>query len=254
MQQNKQSRARPKKAPLKEEVKEMVVWRPPRQVRQSRPRAPRSEAPVALAFTGKQPSVFMKSGVPKRPGASIRLSGCDYIGPVTGNTTETDVSLQLTPSSSETFPRLSAIATIFEKYNFDKLRFVIVGVAASTTAGAMTAAPSYASSEESSATAALLRNREGQRTTRLWETNVVSYDCRRAGKPWFSCAVAETASDAIFGWYYYAIDALAAVSTVGDLFVEYEVEFAEGRSSSDVALVKKPIRSASLPPQSKSRC
>jgi len=180
----------------------------------------------------------MRSRSPTRRGSEVRFIGCDYVGSVsTSASAGVDNAYQINPSISTTFPRLSAIAEVFGKYAFNRLRIYVVGKAASTLAGDMTSVPTYDGvSGGSGLTESQVKNRNGQVTSKFWENHVMDFDCARATVPWFimeevSSIVTDTNT---FGWYHLFTEQTASgVTAVADVFIEYDVEFAEGKAIND---------------------
>lgn len=189
---------------------------------------------VASAYTGKRPSPYWRSLAPSRKGSSVRLEGCDYVGSfaIPAGAGAQDNDLPVGAQDSTTFPRLSAIAAVFEEYAFNKCDFVMVGIAPSTFPGAMTGAPDYGD-QGSGLTAAQIRNREGQETIKFWETCTVRMDPGKATRPWFSPTDTSPSSDSYLGHFHLYTDAGTANTPVCDLFVCYDVEFAQGVASGD---------------------
>lgn len=237
----------------------------PRQIKKSKrgggpqtylPRSPLEKnlanlAPFAFG-TGQRPKPHFRTANPTRPGSDARFIGCDYLGSVTGsNTGPIDNVYGVSPLYTGTFPRLSAVGTIYGKYQFNRLRFTCVGVVPATFGGAQTGAPKYEVDTLATFSVAEARNCEGQDTKKLWENTVVDFDCRKASVPWY---LINNGGDALglanFGEYHHIIDQLSfAGGSVGDLFCEYDVEFCEGKSIADPELTKKlGIRRIELKP------
>lgn len=198
-----------------------------------------SAAPVALSFN--QPKMGFKTAAPTRKGASARIVGCDYVGPFASSATANlfqDSVFEIYPGNSAMFNRLGAISLVYELYAFNKCRMIAVGVAASTLPGSMTLAPDcYPNGLAQSAAA--IRNQEDQKTTKFWETCISDYPCGRATRPWFLVDPSETASDedSKLGDFHLGIDGTATAATVVcDVFVEYDVEFAQCVSGDGVSL------------------
>jgi hypothetical protein len=228
---NMQNKAKPKaqnKAPRSQRVQN-GMGRP-----RPSPGGQRS-APVAYGYTN--PPVGMRSAAPTRPGSEVRFTGCDYLGSVSAITSAIDNSYALSAYAAGTFPRLTSVASIFEKYAWNKLRFYVVGKAASTLAGDMTSVCVYEGDTAGGAqlTESQAKNRFGQVTSKFWENHVMTIDCKKATVPWFTSTQVET-NDATsnFGWYHLFTEAVAATTPVADVFVEYDVEFCDSKAAADV--------------------
>lgn len=176
----------------------------------------------------RRPSVFMRSDKPKRKGASVRIIGCDYVGPVSSVMgTAADNVFVIQASLATTFPRLSAIADVFELYNFNKLSFHCVGIPGFDQPGAYTQSIDYESAG-SAFTATQIRNQEGQVTEKFPNNSVVEANCDRAVAPWFTTD--GVGSTAPFGDYHLLTDATTTAIPAVDLFVCYDCEFAQGQA------------------------
>jgi len=202
------------------------------------PRGAMGSAPVAYGVV--RPDVKFRSASPSRRGSEMRVIGCDYLGSVsTSATTAQDNTYQVAPYELSTFPRLTDIAAVFGKYAFNRLRFYVVGKAASTLAGDMTSAFAYDGLDGGTAlTESQIKNRSGQVTSKFWENHVMEIDCSRATVPWFISPQVESGSTDTntFGWYHIFTEATSSgAAAVADVFVEYDVEFCEAKASSDPA-------------------
>jgi hypothetical protein len=190
-----------------------------------------SSAPVSLGYV--QPPVGMRSSAPIKPGGEVRIVGCDYVGSISGQIAATDNPFSLQPSAVATFPRLNAIASIFGKYAYNKLKFYVIGKAASTLAGDMTSVTVYEAGGSAVLTEAQVKNRFGQTTSKFWENHLHTVDPKKATVMWYIMDSADTLADQVFGYYHFFTEALAAVTPVADVFVEYDVEFCEARAVGD---------------------
>lgn len=218
------------------------VWRVKAQPRTNNPRGARPEAPASQGF-GSMPNPHFRSMAPTRKGAESRFVGCDYLGSLESSTSATvDSVYAISPIVGGTFPRLSVIGTVYGKYAFNKLKFTVVGTAGSQQSGAMTGCPVYESKNAGGTTlsVAQARNREGQRTTSLWQTNTVVYDCAKATLDWFPVLDTSNLQDiSIWGEYHNVVDVTSTAISYGDLFVEYDIEFCEGQEAGDPVLIKE---------------
>jgi hypothetical protein len=188
-------------------------------------------APVSRGYL--RPAPRFSSMSPTRSGSEFRVVGCDYIGSVsTVSSSSADNVYRTSPANSSLFPRLEAIASIFGKYAFNGLKFIVIGKAASTQAGDMTSVMSY-STTGSALTETQVKNRVGQVTSKFWENHEMLVDCGKATVPWFP--MDSTSSDTSnFGYYHFFTESAgSSVVAVADLFVEYDVEFCEALAAGD---------------------
>jgi hypothetical protein len=185
-------------------------------------------APLSLG-TRNRPTPYISSGVPSKPGSEFRVIGCDYIGSVTSSATEfNDNTYDVIPINATTFPRLSAVASVFGKYSYNKLEFIVVGKAASTVPGDMTSVFSYGDSS-AGLTEAQLKNRVGQVTSKFWENHYAACDPKKATVPWYINYNNPNPTQC-FGFYHLGTESTG--STIGaipvaDIWFCYDVEFCE---------------------------
>jgi len=188
-------------------------------------------APLSLGYV--QPPVGMRSAAPTKPGAEVRFIGCDYVGSVSAQIAATDNPFSLDPFFAATFPRLNVVAGIFGKYSYNKLRFYVIGKAASTLPGDMTSVTVYNAGGGPVLTEGQVKNRYGQTTSKFWENHLHHVDPKKATVPWYITSEAGGVDEVIFGFYHFFTEAAAAITPVADIFVEYDVEFCEARAVGD---------------------
>lgn len=213
---------------------------PPTRVPASaRQRLMRGNLPVALSMY--QPTVVFKTAAPVTKGASARIVGCDYVGAFNSAIAADDQVIEITPKNAVAFPRLSAIATAFELYKFLKCRVTMVGLAGATTTGSMSLAPDLYP-DGTDFTVAEARNEEGAAICKFWETKSMDFPCVRGTRQWFLTdnAGIATDNDAKLGDVHFSTDALG-VQTVADLYIEYDIEFAQGQAVTADALMRSPL-------------
>jgi hypothetical protein len=204
---------------------------------QNRPRGNGADLPFAPNSIAYQsmPRTLIGSDKPTRPGAQVRYVGCDYIGAIsTSATVVVDNVFQIETSNATTFPRLSAMGSVFGKYIFNKLRFVVVAKAASTQAGTMTSVPIYEGTNNGATalTLAQARNRESQVTSKFWENHVMTFDCNKQNVKWFENVSSSTDTTSA-GYYHLLTEITSAAIAVADIFVEYDVEMCESKIATD---------------------
>lgn len=202
--------------------------------KQGQPRA--TIAPAATGLAGQFPEVYMRSLAPSRPGSSIRVEGCDYIGLVNGGASAADNIYGISSTNATTFPRLNNIAKVFEQFAFNRLSFRMIGDAGSNLAGSYTGVVVY-EDQSSAFTSAQIRNEEKATTRKFWENGETVADCKRARLPWFSPLAADSA-DGNFGDFHLFTDAAGGTVPVVHLFVCYDVDFAQGQASTAPELSK----------------
>jgi hypothetical protein len=216
---------------------------------QGRTRAQKSLAAYNAPVSANQyqPQMGFRTAAPVSKGASARFVGCDYVGTINSSGTANtflDTVFQVTPKNTSLFPRLGSIAAVFELYKFLKMRPIAVGKQASTVPGCMTLAPDLYPNG-STFTASEMRNEEGQNTCKYWEVCRMNYPCSRGTREWFLTDNANSAAitDAKLGDLHFGTDGTATVSQpVADLFIEYDIEFAQGQTNDGIDLMTPAVR------------
>jgi hypothetical protein len=175
------------------------------------------------------PQVSMSSGKPTRKGGEVRFTGTEYAGSFSTSATLTvDNVLAINPRVTGLFPRLSSVAPLFGKWALNKLRFQIIGAAASTQSGAMTTLIEY-DPIINTYTSAQARSSFGQVTTKFWENSVQVADPSKQTTPWmFTDNVNGSDVDTLetFGAFHLVTEPTAAgVIVAADVFVDYDIEF-----------------------------
>lgn len=197
-------------------------------------------APIQLSTY--QPLVSFRTAAPITKGASVRLTGCDYVGTISAQVAAFDNVYEVTPKNATLFPRLSAITPAFELYKFLKIKPVMVGVSASTIPGAMSLSPDLYP-DGSSFTIAEARNEEGSQQCKFWETKAMDFPCVRGTRQWFLTDNAGIAvdNDAKLGDLHLVTDAVGSAIPVCDLYIEYDIEFAQGQAITTDALMRSEL-------------
>jgi len=178
-----------------------------------------------------RPNTYIRSRTPTRPGASARFEGCDFVGAVQATTVATDNVYEIEAQSSTTFPRLSAIAAVYELYRFNSFKATLIGIAPSTLGGAMTGVFVYDAGASTIMTSTQVRNEEGQVTRKFWENVEIHGNAQRATRPWFNIATQDNFVDYIQAQFHLFTDLISAATNVVELFMSYDVEFAQGQAS-----------------------
>lgn len=186
-------------------------------------------APVALGYQKPQPRFISKP--PVLPGACVCYEGCDFVSNVSSSSSaaSTGSLSTLAPFNSNAFPRLYGIADLFLRYQFKKLVYHFIGKSASTQAG-VGAFCSFvldgATTTITVNTEAIVKNAEGALVLKGWESGNHVVNVAAAGPRWYNCDV-DSVPFSPGNLVYYLPQTTANGDLAWDLYVEYEVEFAE---------------------------
>jgi len=206
-----------------------------------------ASAPNAFSYKNGSRQTYFRSKTPSLKGATVAFQGCDFVASEVAATTLQDFFFSVIPTSAA-FTKLSVIAPVFAMYRFTKLRVIIEGKTPSTVPGVVAVSGEYDAQGTLAAwTQAQVRNQEGVRACKFWETLVYEYDTKKNSYNWYhhevgtgDVSVTETQGDI----HIVADGVSAAFYTAGspliDIWVEYEIEFAEsiqaGTSQVDLVL------------------
>ena len=136
------------------------------------------DAPLALDMS--RPIVSQAFVAPKHPGSEGRVTGVDFIGTISSAAATPSVTTYvLNARNATTFPRLSAIAGVWRRYWFSKIKVHMFGITAATQLGFVALASLVTddlSSPITPSTEAQMLNMEnvavGRPLDRDWETYV----------------------------------------------------------------------------------
>lgn len=193
-------------------------------------------APVAKSYEAPRPR--FESAIPVTPGASARYVGCDYIGndSSSNSASSTGGLYAMAAFVAASFPRLSAIADVFLRYRFRRLRYFLIGKSASTQAGTGSWASFVIDATTTSITTnteAIIKNAEGALVLKGWESGVHEVDVNAAGPKWYNCDGDSTPYN-LGTFCHYLPQTTAAGDLSWDVYVEYDVEFAEAVAAATV--------------------
>jgi len=157
----------------------------------------------------------------------IITSGREYVSDVGATTTFALTLLSVNPRNALLFPRLSAVASRYEKYHFRRLQFRFRSSSVTTDAGTMF---HYMDPDpyDGPATGKLeVLNHRNSARNKLYEDSLLTIDPQDLKGERFCRTVLETTGDLrLFDVGAYRIGALAATAhNIGELEVDYEIEF-----------------------------
>lgn len=207
----------------------------PKKMKISSPRARKNtglskQTNVPVAYAYKAPKPRFESKVPITSGASARYVGCDYVGAINSSSAAVNNGTNsLAAFTASVFPRLSAIADVFLRYRYRSLKFHLIGRSASTQAGTGAFASFVLDGATSTITVnteAIIKNAEGALVLKGWESGVHTVDVEAAGPKWYNCD-ADSVPFTPGALVQYIPQTTANNDLSWDLYVEYDVEFAE---------------------------
>lgn len=187
---------------------------------------------------------------PKRPVQTqskdmYTCSHLEYLGDIFGSTTAFNVSntLSINPGLS-TFPWLGSVASAYEMYRFRKLRFIYAGRTSSTTGGYCTVAIDYDPTDPAPASKPEVNNFNDRLAVAPWEIKSV-LECRSSGLtrlPKFMTRTSSIADDLGLydvGTLYAVTGGQATNASIGELWVEYVVDFFQPQTNRAGPLVAR---------------
>lgn len=179
------------------------------------------------------------SSVPTWTGQSksLRIHQMERIGNVSSNSTTAGAfkadSYSINPADSKTFPWLSSIAKLFDKYKFHKLRFFFINNSPTSIAGNVTMAVDFDTLDATPATGTQMSNLARFATFAPWKQEELLIPVNRAGNnQWlYTLDNQGTLPESIdlktynLGNFLISSEGLASTDyLIGYLCVEYDVE------------------------------
>ncbi len=161
------------------------------------------------------------------PDGSCLVSHSEYVSDInTGSATTYSSTFAVNPQRTATFPWLSAIATRFEMYKFSKLAFHYRPSTGTSTDGWIALGFDFDFYDEAPSKSAMLAWKYSSKSA-VWQAcNLsVSPDARLSSMRY--CNYAPTNGDArldMLGNLWLLVETPSSL-TIGELFIEYEVEF-----------------------------
>lgn len=176
-----------------------------------------STAPVAM------------SHLQKYAGSSRTIRDSELVGSLNGSVGFSLLTWTLNPGSSRTFPRLSISARSFQSYRFSYLRFRFETTSPTSSKGQIILVPEYTVKDAALASEQQACNAQGATSNACW----TSFSCTLSPLSMFSTGTRKlirlglngiegTVCDA--GRFSVATTGMADNSTIGRLWVDYEVE------------------------------
>lgn len=189
-------------------------------------------APAAIGRSGLVARAAKVSGNPYAPGGSLRIRHREYLGELLGSTAIfTNVQYSVNPGLASTFPFASQMACQFEEYRFHRLVFSFESEKASTAAGYVMMGIDYDSSDATPTNKQQLAASLGSVRTQVWQhiQEVASPEQLSKQRELYVRMGTLAANLDIktydIGTLNVAVGNCADASSLGELYVEYDLEF-----------------------------
>lgn len=183
--------------------------------------------------TNKSDGSVPVSQIPTWSGVSrpIRIHQEERIASVSGPTSGTSFNAKkyvINPADTTTFPWLSSIAALFDKYKFHKLEFRYITSCSTSTAGNVSLAVDFDTLDSTPTTGSAMSNLAKFNTFAAWANEKLSIPVNRRGNnQWLYTLDGNTSSNDPksynLGNLFVSTESIGN-STVGYLVVEYDVE------------------------------
>jgi hypothetical protein len=196
----------------------------------SKPQPPKKvdkirKAPVALGRIAVIEAPKFKS----LDNGDTRIIHREYLGEVVGSSTFTSTSYRIQPGNSKTFPWLSTIASNYEKYRFNKLRFHYETDCSTATPGTVMLIPDFDSSDAAPTTKvqalAYKKSARGQAWTEF-SADLSGENLHAYPQYFVAQGVPPAGTDVKLyqvGNMFLCVSGFTATPTVGELWVEYDI-------------------------------
>lgn len=193
---------------------------------------------VKPSSQGKRASRAPMADVPTISGTSrpLRIQETERIGTITANSTAGSFKADgyvLNPANTTTFPWLSSIASLYDKYKFHKLKFSYINNAPTNVAGNVSLAVDFDTLDTTPATSVAMSNLARFKTFAPWKSETLEIPVNRRGNTLWLYTEDTQARDANakvdlktynLGKFYVSTEGMAASQVAGYLVVEYDVE------------------------------
>lgn len=181
---------------------------------------------------------------------SVVVRHREYLGDENGSTSFSTDSYLLNPGNSKTFPWLSQIAGNFEQYRFKGLVIEFKSQSAdalnstNTALGSVLMATQYNSQSAAFTEKGQVANHEFATSSAPSKSALHPVECDMKQSPidilYVSLSSGSTPNEHSLlydlGRFYFSTDGMQAVSTIGEIWVSYEVEFLKPRLTPEAGL------------------
>jgi hypothetical protein len=192
---------------------------------------------VKPSSQGKRANRAPVADVPTISGTSrpLRIQETERIGTITANSNAGSFKADgftINPANTTTFPWLSSIAKLYDKYKFHKLRFSYINNAPTSVAGNVSLAVDFDTLDTSPATSIAMSNLAKFKTFAPWKSETLEIPVNRRGNNlWLFTEDTQAQSDTKvdlktynLGKFYVSTEGMSASQVAGYLVVEYDVE------------------------------
>jgi hypothetical protein len=167
----------------------------------------------------------------RNSGSSIRVRHCEYIGDIPGSTTFSAVGYKINPGLSSVFPWLSGLAILYESYTVHDLKFRFSTMKSTATNGTVMGAVDFDAADAAPSAKAQMMAYKGAVRSAPWaefEVHCAPDDLQKFKKRFVRNDTLASNLDIKtydVGQLFIATDGEADTSTIGELYVEYDITF-----------------------------
>jgi hypothetical protein len=188
-----------------------------------------------LAADLERPKVEQRFHAPSTPGGEAGVTGTDYIGTFYSlSSADLFERFALNPLDDTTFPRLGAIASVWRRYKFKRIRFWLFGIAAATQPGFVAMASLVTddlAKEVLPTNEGEILNMENCAVGRPWSVICHDVGCQDAGLQWYTAdstpSDASTFGQALGNAFLYIPTTTTDKDIPIQIWIEYEVDFCQ---------------------------
>lgn len=187
--------------------------------------------------SGKRSNAAPASSVPTWGGAGrpLRVHQTERIGTVVANTTAGAFKADgyvINPADTTTFPWLSSIASLFDKYKFHKLKFTYINNVATTASGNVSIGVDFDTLDSTPASSVGMSNLAKFRTFAPWRSEELDIPVNRRGNNlWLYTSDSNSSAGSNvdlktynLGKFFVSTEGMSSGETAGYILVEYDVE------------------------------
>lgn len=204
---------------------------PPQKKRKLNPpsgKGKRESAPLTQARAGRKSAPRVSAA----GNGSITIKHREYIQDVNGSVAYTATSFPVNPGMTQTFPWLSTMAQLFESYRFKSLHFEYETQKSASTNGTVLLGVDYDAADSAPLTKQQLMSFEGAVRSGVWQEctfKALPASLHKFGPVKYNRSGVLAANQDIktfdSGNLFVATQGCADATAIGELYVNYEVEF-----------------------------
>lgn len=187
-------------------------------------------APVAISRIdkGSKPTYNMtKNSTDGR----VCIRHKEYIGDIAGSVLFSNVTYSINPGLPLTFPWLNTISVGYESYKFKRLSFIFESSKSTATNGSVMMAVDFDPTDAAPTTKSQLLAYHNAIRGPAWQTfeyKCAGQDLNKFNQKFLRYGTLQSGQDALLydiGTFFISTSGFADTSTIGELHVDYEVEF-----------------------------